>query len=73
MLLDFFTVHVLLYIFTMIQYFFYLQLKKNVLNVDFHVVRYGEIVEELRKEVGYKNMAHIVFHTRQSQLRALGR
>ncbi|XP_063398631.1 kinesin-like protein KIF18A [Mytilus trossulus] len=26
-------------------------LKKNVLNVDFHVGRYGEIVEELRKEI----------------------
>lgn len=27
------------------------QLKKNVLNVDFHVARYGQIIKELRKEI----------------------
>ncbi|XP_060065078.1 kinesin-like protein KIF18A [Ylistrum balloti] len=27
------------------------QLKKNVLNVDFHVARYGQIIQELRKEI----------------------
>jgi len=27
------------------------QLKKNVLNVDFHMAQYGKIVKELRKEV----------------------
>ncbi|XP_048241459.1 kinesin-like protein KIF18A, partial [Haliotis rufescens] len=27
-------------------------LKKNILNVDFHVSRYGQIVEDLRKEIG---------------------
>ena len=31
-----------------------IQMKKNVLNVDFHVSRYGRIVEELRKEVSEK-------------------
>ena len=30
---------------------FLFQLKKNVLNVDFHIAKYGQIVEELRKEV----------------------
>ncbi|KAL5006903.1 hypothetical protein ScPMuIL_015709 [Solemya velum] len=28
------------------------ELKKNILNVDFHVARYGQIVDELRKEIG---------------------
>lgn len=32
--------------------YFLFQLKKNVLNVDFHIAKYGQIVEELRKEVG---------------------
>ncbi|KAL3841705.1 hypothetical protein ACJMK2_019811 [Sinanodonta woodiana] len=27
-------------------------LKKNVLNVDFHVARYGQIIQDLRREIG---------------------
>ena len=36
-----------------------LQLKKNVLNVDFHIAKYGQIVEELRKEVRIINNKRI--------------
>ena len=32
-------------------FYLFFQVKKNILNVDFHVSRYGQIVEELRKEV----------------------